>query len=40
MLQVVKALDKKDLVEVKVLNKPPDLVLAVMEPICLLLNVK
>ncbi|XP_068222058.1 dynein axonemal heavy chain 6-like [Palaemon carinicauda] len=36
----IKGLDKKDLVEVRVLNKPPDLVLAVMEPICLLLNVK
>ncbi|XP_047493548.1 dynein axonemal heavy chain 6-like [Penaeus chinensis] len=38
--KAVKALDKKDLVEVRVLNKPPDLVLAVMEPICILLNVK
>ncbi|KAK8746310.1 hypothetical protein OTU49_017358, partial [Cherax quadricarinatus] len=38
--KAIKALDKKDLVEVRVLNKPPDLVLAVMEPICLLLNVK
>lgn len=38
--KAVKALDKKDLVEVRVLNKPPDLVLAVMEPICVLLNVK
>nr|XP_045596401.1 dynein axonemal heavy chain 6-like [Procambarus clarkii] len=37
--KAIRALDKKDLVEVRVLNKPPDLVLAVMEPICLLLNV-
>ncbi|CAL4143927.1 unnamed protein product, partial [Meganyctiphanes norvegica] len=36
----IKVLDKKDLVEVRVMNKPPDLVLAVMEPICLLLGVK
>ncbi|KAK4328017.1 hypothetical protein Pmani_001491 [Petrolisthes manimaculis] len=34
------ALDKKDLVEVRVLNKPPDIVLLVLEPICILLSVK
>ena len=38
--KAIKALDKKDLVEVRVLNKPPDLVLLVMEPICILLNTK
>ena len=38
--KAIKALDKKDLTDVKVLNKPPDMVLMVMEPICLLLNVK
>lgn len=36
----IRALDKKDLVEVRVLNKPPDIVLLVLEPICILLNVK
>ncbi|KAK3885101.1 hypothetical protein Pcinc_010652 [Petrolisthes cinctipes] len=36
----IRALDKKDLVEVRVLNKPPDIVLLVLEPICILLSVK
>lgn len=36
----IKVLDKKDLVEVRVLNKPPELVFQVMAAICLLLNVK
>lgn len=38
--KAIRALDKKDLVEVRVLNKPPDLVLLVMEPICILTNTK
>ena len=38
--KAIKALDKKDMADVRVMNKPPDLVLLVMEPICILLNVK
>ncbi|XP_038058163.1 dynein heavy chain 6, axonemal-like isoform X3 [Patiria miniata] len=34
------ALDKNDISEIKVFNKPPDMVLTVMETICILLGVK
>jgi dynein heavy chain len=34
------ALDKKDIAELKVFTKPPDLVLSVMEAICILFKVK
>ena len=34
------ALDKNDIAEIKVFNKPPDMVMTVMETICILLQVK
>ena len=34
------SLDKNDISEIKVFNKPPDMVLTVMESICILLGVK
>lgn len=34
------SLDKSDVAELKVFNKPPDMVMTVMESICILLGVK
>jgi dynein heavy chain len=38
--QALDALDKKDIAELKVFSKPPDLVLLVLESICILFKVK
>lgn len=40
LLQALDALEKTDIAEVRVFSKPPDLVLTVMEAICLLFNVR
>ena len=38
--KVLRGLDKKDLVEVRSMNKPPELVVLSLEPLCLLLGVR
>ena len=39
-IQALNSLDKADISEIKVFSKPPDLVMVVMEAVCILLNAK
>lgn len=38
--QALKSLDRADFTEIKALTKPPDLVMTVLEAVCILLNSK